>query len=94
MGRGTRNGAGADELGITLDPVIRELYFERLRQGLSQSEVARQGGFHPSVVSTTERGVHSPRFDIVHAWAGVLDLRICVGDVERIPDAAATDGTQ
>ncbi len=81
-----------DALGVTTDPIIRELWMARLQQGISQKRLALMIGSHASIISTAERGLHLPRLDILYRWAEALGLDVVL--VDRVVVTPTLDGAE
>lgn len=76
----------------TVDPVIRDLVSERLRQGLSQRDVVHRIDCSPSSVSQWERGITSPTLTKLRDWADALGMNLDVTIAARDNTPVSTDG--
>jgi transcriptional regulator with XRE-family HTH domain len=52
---------------------VRQL---RARRGLSQEELARESGLHPTYISGIERGLRNPTWRSLGRLCGALNVRI------------------
>lgn len=55
-----------------LDPMVRFLHEERVRQGLTQRELGRIAGFGSNLASCWETGRHGPTWFLMQCWAEAL----------------------
>lgn len=68
----------------TRHPVIDELKAARVAQGLSQTELARQGRVNQNTISMAESGRNpNPTWYTVVDLAGVLGKDVCLMDEEE-----------
>ena len=58
-----------------LDPTVRFLYEERVRQGLTQKALGKRAGFGSNLASKWETGRHGPTWFLMQCWAEVLGYR-------------------
>jgi len=64
------------EVGNSIDPIIVALTAERIRQGLSQSDVQRRIPCAAGLISRAERGFNATTLPILRRWADVLGMDI------------------
>jgi len=73
-----------------VDPIVAILTAERIRQGLSQSDIQRAIPCAGGLVSRVERGLNSPSLPILRRWAAVLGMDISIM-YQRVIVAPAPD---